>query len=165
MGFPLGSNLSEVKRFEAEKSIEHGADEIDMVINLGAVKNNDWITVEKDIAKVTLGLMKQGHVVPVKVILETGLLTNNEIIQACKVSENAGAKFVKTCTGFSVGAAMVEHIKLMKDSISAKMEVKASGGIKSFSQAIALIEAGATRLGTSSGVQLIKGNSDTSIGY
>lgn len=152
VGFPLGACLSEAKRRETVLAAEAGAKEIDMVINIGALKDRRWKIVEDDIRAVTTAVD-----LPVKVILETGLLTNEEIIEACKISEASGAKFVKTCTGFAVGSATVEHVKLMRAHVSSNVEVKASGGIKTFAQAQALIEAGATRLGTSSGVQLVTG--------
>lgn len=154
IGFPLGACLSEAKRDEAQWAASHGADEIDMVISLGAIKDKDWKYVERDIRAVTEGVS-----LPVKVILETGLLTKEEIVQASKVSEAAGARFVKTCTGFAAGAATVEDVALMRATVSEMVEVKASGGIKTFEQARALILAGATRLGTSSGVQLVTGQS------
>ncbi len=152
IGFPLGACLSESKRHEALLATSKGAQELDMVINVGAIKEKLWNYVEEDIRAVT-----EGVEIPVKVILETGLLTNDEIFQACKISELAGARYVKTCTGFAAGGATVEHIKLMRTSVSPRVEVKASGGIKTFEQAKALVEAGATRLGTSSGVQLVTG--------
>lgn len=150
IGFPLGANISSAKAAEARLAEEHGAQEIDMVINIGAAKDHQWNIVEKDISTVT-----KATTIPVKVILETGLLNHEEIINTCMASEAAGAKFVKTCTGFAPGSATVEHVKLMRQSVSAAIQVKASGGIKSYAQAVTLIEAGATRLGTSSGVQLI----------
>lgn len=152
IGFPLGACLTEAKAYEAKLAEARGANEIDMVINIGAVKEKLWAFVEQDIAAVT-GAVK----IPVKVILETALLTNDEIVMASEISEKAGARFVKTCTGFSGGGATVEHIQMMRKSVSPKVEVKASGGIKTHEQAIALISAGATRLGTSSGVQLVQG--------
>lgn len=160
VGFPLGACLSDAKRNEALLAVQMGAQEIDMVINLGAVKDQRWKDVENDIRAVTGAVS-----VPVKVILETGLLNNNEIMQACKSAEAGGARFVKTCTGFATGGATVEHVQLMRASISAKIEVKASGGIKTYDQAQALINAGATRLGTSSGVQLVLGQAITPQSY
>lgn len=152
IGFPLGVCLTEVKRVEAMLAVENGAQEIDMVINLGALKDQQWGFVEQDIRAVTNCVS-----VPVKVILETGLLSLDQIARASQCAEAAGARFVKTCTGFSTGGASVEHVKLMRGSVTSAVEVKASGGIKTIEQAMALIEAGATRLGTSSGVQLVTG--------
>ncbi|MEY4617462.1 MAG: hypothetical protein RJB66_2422 [Pseudomonadota bacterium] len=154
IGFPLGANLTASKSFEAQLAEENGAQEIDMVINIGAIKDRHWKKAEEDIRKVT-----QSISAPVKVILETALLTTEEIVESCKIAEAAGAKFVKTCTGFSGGAATVEHVRLMRATVSKNIEVKASGGIKTLDQAQDLIVAGATRLGTSSGVQLVTGQS------
>lgn len=150
IGFPLGCGLSEAKAFEAELAAKNGAQEIDMVLHIGAVKEGRWSFIEQDIQMVT-----QAVNIPVKVILETGFLNMEEIKRACQVSEAAGALFVKTCTGFAPGVATVDHIQLMRANVSQKLGVKASGGIKTYEQAIDLIKAGATRLGTSSGVQLV----------
>lgn len=154
VGFPLGASLSEAKASEAQWATKSGAQEIDMVLPIGAAKEGQWGQVEKDIHTVVKSVD-----IPVKVILETGFLNSDEIKKACQVSESAGALFVKTCTGFAPGAATVEHIKLMRASVSPRVNVKASGGIKTLEQAVALIEAGATRLGTSSGVQLVTNQS------
>lgn len=154
VGFPLGAGLSDAKAFEAQLAAKNGAQEIDMVLHVGAAKEGRWDLVEKDIHTVVKSVD-----IPVKVILETGFLEMEEIKKACQVSESAGALFVKTCTGFAPGVATVEHIKLMRASVSQRVNIKASGGIKTFEQAIALIEAGATRLGTSSGVQLVTNQS------
>lgn len=152
VGFPLGAMDSESKAFEAKKAIEHGADEIDMVINIGALKDRKLDFVRKDIAAVVQAT--SGH--KVKVIIETSLLSEEEKKLACQASLEAKAAFIKTSTGFNGGGATVEDIKLMKTVVGEKMGVKASGGIKSSTQALALIEAGATRLGTSSGVALVQ---------
>lgn len=154
VGFPLGAGLSEAKASEAQLAAKNGAQEIDMVLAVGAAKEGRWDWVEKDI-----GAVVKSVDIPVKVILETGFLEIEEIKKACQVAEAAGALFVKTCTGFAPGAATVEHIKLMRATVSQRVNVKASGGIKTYEQAIALIEAGATRLGTSSGVQLVTNQS------
>ncbi len=153
IGFPLGTHESKIKVLETEQAVAEGAREIDMVVRLDLVKAARWNEAESDIAAVVKAA--GGHVV--KVILETGLLTHDEIVSACKISESAGAHFVKTATGFLGRGASVEDIELMKKSISPKMEIKASGGVKTFAQALALIEAGATRLGTSAGVALVSG--------
>ncbi len=153
VGFPLGVSLSRVKSLETELAVADGADEIDMVIRLDLVKNANWREAEDDIRCV----VKAAGGKIVKVILETGLLTANEIGHSCRISEAAGAHFVKTATGFLGRGATVEDIKLMKKSMSLKMEIKASGGVKTFEQAVAMIESGATRLGTSSGVALVTG--------
>jgi len=151
IGFPLGVSLPKVKALETEMAITDGAREIDMVIRLDLVKTAQWTLAEKDIAEVVRAA--GGNVV--KVILETGLLNHDEIAHACKASEAAGAHFVKTATGFLGRGATVEDVQLMKKSCG--LEVKASGGVKTFEQAKAMIEAGATRLGTSSGVALVTG--------
>jgi deoxyribose-phosphate aldolase len=159
IGFPLGACLTKIKTAEAIAAVECGAQELDMVINIGALKEKNWSYVETDIREVCKSIPA-----PVKVILETCLLSNDEITLACKIAENAGASYVKTSTGFSTSGATLDHIKLMKISVSSLIGVKASGGIKTRDQAIQFINAGATRLGTSSGVELLKEfNSDTII--
>lgn len=152
VGFPLGVNLTRVKSFEAEKAIAEGAREIDMVLWIGGLKEKKYETVERDIREVVLACAGA----PVKVILETGLLTHDEKFIACRISEQAGAQFVKTCTGFAKGEATVSDVVLMRSAVSASMGVKASGGIRTRAAAQALISAGANRLGTSSSVALIK---------
>ncbi len=161
VGFPLGACLSELKAHETTIAIQLGAREVDMVIALGALKAGDWRLVEKDIS----GVVQAASSVPVKVILETGLLTPDEIIQACQVSESAGAAFVKTATGFLGRGATVEDIRLMRKSVSSKMQIKASGGIKTFQQARELLLAGADRLGTSSSVALVSGQPLSATNY
>ncbi len=152
VGFPLGACGSYIKKFEALYAIENGAQEIDMVISIGALKEKNWSFVEEDIK-----LVCSSHPTPVKVILETCLLTNEEIVEACKIAEAAGAAYVKTSTGFSTAGATLASVKLMKESVSSLLGVKASGGIKTREQALQFIEAGATRLGTSSGDLLVLG--------
>ncbi|WP_010270389.1 deoxyribose-phosphate aldolase [Paenibacillus senegalensis] len=154
-GFPLGAQLTSVKAFEAAKAVERGAAEIDMVINLGLLLDGEWKAVEDDIRQVVLSA---GNDTVVKVILETGFLTNPQKQAACQAAEQAGAHFVKTSTGFGPGGATVEDVKLMKASISPSMRVKASGGIRDTAAAMSMIEAGAARLGTSSGVTLMRGS-------
>jgi deoxyribose-phosphate aldolase len=153
VGFPIGAELSEAKVRETELVIAAGAKEIDMVIRIGAIKERNYSLAEKDIRAV---VQAAGGAV-VKVILETGLLTLDEIREASKISEQAGAHFVKTATGFLGRGASLEDIAIMKSAISAKMKIKASGGIKTQEQALAMIAAGAHRLGTSSGVALVQG--------
>lgn len=153
IGFPLGACDTETKAFEAAQAVKNGASEIDMVIQIGKLKDKKFDEVEADIRAV----VKAAGGKKVKVIIETALLTEDEKIAACKASLNAKAHFVKTCTGFSGGGATVEDITLMKSVVGDKMEIKASGGIKDTATAQALIEAGATRLGTSSGVALVQG--------
>jgi len=151
IGFPLGANTSQVKAFEAKDAIDNGADEIDMVINIGALKDGDVKYVYEDIKAVVDA--SQGHCV--KVIIETCLLTDEEKVLACELAKKAGATFVKTSTGFSTKGATVADVILMKKTVGNDCQVKASGGIKKYTDMLALLEAGATRIGTSAGVQLI----------
>ncbi len=153
IGFPLGANTSEVKAFEAADAIKKGADEIDMVINIGAAKDGKWDLVEEDIAAVNA--VKDGRIL--KVIIETSLLTNEEKVKACQAAQRAGADFVKTSTGFSTAGAKVEDVKLMRETVGSDMGVKASGGIRNLEDAKAMIAAGANRLGCSSGVAIMEG--------
>lgn len=153
IGFPLGACATESKAFETQWCVANGAAEIDMVIAIGQLKAQMNEYVEKDIAAVVSAA--QGK--PVKVIIETSLLNTEEKMRACELSMRAGAHFVKTSTGFAGGGATVEDIQLMKKIVGNKLEVKASGGVKSSAQAWQLIEAGASRLGTSSGVALVSG--------
>ncbi len=154
VNFPLANNPIDVTRFQTEKALEMGADEIDTVLNISALKNKNYKKVEKDIA-MTKEICQKNNL---KVILETDLLTQEEIVTASKCAVNGGANFVKTSTGFVKGGvgAKVEDVQLMYKTVSPfGLEVKASGGIKNYNQAIALINAGATRLGTSSGVEIV----------
>lgn len=153
IGFPLGASSSATKAFETAHAIKDGANEIDMVINVGALKSQKLLLVEEDIRDVVFAA--EGKVV--KVIIETSLLTEEEKVLACQIAEKAGANFVKTSTGFNGGGATVEDIKLMKESVSSKVEVKASGGIRDLETAKKMLAAGATRLGTSAGVSIVKG--------
>lgn len=151
VGFPLGANTTEIKAAEAALAVKHGADEIDMVINLGAVKTGNWRLVEEDIQAV----VKASGKAIVKVIIETCYLTEAEKIKACESAVKAGACFVKTSTGFGTGGASSDDVKLMKKVVADKLKVKASGGIRSYHDAIQMLEAGADRLGASSGVAII----------
>lgn len=153
-GFPLGANTTEAKVFEAKKAIEDGAGEIDMVINIGALKDGDYEYVENDI-KALVNASKGKAIV--KVIIEACLLNDEEKVRACELSMSAGADFVKTSTGFSSGGATEEDVRLMKSVVGDKLEVKASGGVRDKETALKMIEAGATRIGTSSGIKIIKG--------
>lgn len=153
VGFPLGASSSATKAFETAHAIKDGADEIDMVINIGALKSQKILLVEEDIRDVVHAA--EGKVV--KVIIETSLLTDEEKVVACQLAEKAGATFVKTSTGFNGGGATLEDIKLMKESVSTTMQIKASGGIKDLETAKKMLAAGATRLGTSAGVAILKG--------
>ena len=149
VGFPLGAMTTESKAYEAEIAVKNGAQEIDMVQNIGALKEKNYSYVEEDIKAV----VNQG--VTTKVILETCLLTREEIITACTIAEKAGASFVKTSTGFSTGGARIEDVALMKKTVP-HLNVKAAGGIKTFEDAVAMIEAGADRIGASRSLEIIK---------
>lgn len=151
IGFPLGANESAVKAFEAELAVKEGADEVDMVINIGALKSGLLDIVESDI-KAVRGACK-GKVL--KVIIETSYLTDEEKKTACRISTECGADFVKTSTGFSDRGATVEDVKLMAAASGANVKVKASGGVKTKEDALKMIEAGASRLGTSSGIKIV----------
>ena len=152
IGFPLGATLPDVKAYETRRAREEGATEFDMVINIGALKSKDFRLVERDIAGVVEAA--RGHVV--KVIIETALLTEEEKVEACVIAKAAGADFVKTSTGFAGKGATVEDVALMRRVVGADMGVKASGGIRSAQDAKAMIEAGATRIGASAGVKIVK---------
>jgi deoxyribose-phosphate aldolase len=154
VGFPFGVALPEVKAFEAWRALENGAREVDMVINLSALKSGDYETVRKDIEMV-VDVKRLYLDVTVKVIIETGLLTDEEKVLACKIAKEAGADFVKTATGF-FGGATVEDVRLMRETVGREMGVKAAGGIRTLQQALAMIEAGADRIGTSTAVAIIK---------
>jgi deoxyribose-phosphate aldolase len=153
VGFPLGAMQTRAKAFEAENAVAEGAAELDMVLNVGALKSGDLKAVEADIKAVRK--VAESPIV-LKVIIETGLLTAEEKIKACEVTKNAGADFVKTSTGFSGGGATVEDVALMREVVGPKMGVKASGGIKDWSTAVAMIKAGANRIGTSSGIVIVE---------
>lgn len=159
IGFPLGATTTDVKVFETENAIKNGASEIDMVINIGALKDQRYDEVQKDIE----GVIAAANGKTVKVIIETVLLTDEEKVKACELAEKAGATFVKTSTGFAGRGATPEDVKLMKDTVGNRLEVKASGGVRSLEDFEKMIEAGATRIGASAGVQIIEGldsNSD-----
>lgn len=152
IGFPLGAAVSDVKAYEARRAIFDGAGEVDMVINIGALKSGDICTVEDDIRAVSEAAHENG--VLCKVIIETALLTDEEKVQACLAAKNAGADFVKTSTGFSKGGATVHDIALMRRTVGSSLGVKASGGVKGIEDARAMFEAGATRIGASVGVKI-----------
>ena len=153
IGFPLGANTTEIKAAETEDAYRNGCDEFDMVINVGALKDGLYDYVREDIAAVVRAAKGR----TVKVIIETGLLTDEEKVKATQLACEAGANFVKTCTGFSQGKAEVPDIKLMKANCTRGVKVKASSGIRTYEDAKALIDAGAERLGTSSGIAIIEG--------
>ncbi|OJF92652.1 deoxyribose-phosphate aldolase [Alkalibacterium sp. 20] len=158
IGFPLGANTSKVKAFEAQQAVKEGATEVDMVINIGALKSEDYALVYDDIRAVVKAVNGKALV---KVIIEACLLNEHEKVRACESAKRAGADFVKTSTGFSTGGATLEDVKLMRKTVGKKMGVKASGGVRSIEDAIAMIEAGATRIGTSNGVAIVEGNEAT----
>lgn len=151
VGFPLGAMLTTAKAFEAAEAVKAGADEVDMVINIGALKDRNYDLVRADIKAV----VEACHARTVKVILENCLLTKDEIVKACELSMEAGAHFVKTSTGFSTGGALAEDVSLMKKTVGEKMKVKASGGIRTPEEARAMLSAGADRIGAGNGVSLL----------
>lgn len=153
IGFPLGANTTETKVFEAKDAIEKGADEIDMVINIGALKSGQDRLVEDEIRAIKEAI--GDHIL--KVIIETCLLTEDEKIRACQLTLKAGGDYVKTSTGFSTGGAKLEDVKLMKDQVKDQAKVKASGGIRDFATAQKMVEAGADRLGVSAGIAIVEG--------
>ncbi|PIC66203.1 deoxyribose-phosphate aldolase [Sporosarcina sp. P21c] len=153
IGFPLGATTPAVKAFETKDAVANGAGEIDMVINIGALKDRDDEWVESDIRAV----VEAANGTLVKVIIETCLLTDEEIVRACELSVKAGADFVKTSTGFSTGGATIHDVALMRKTVGPNVGVKASGGVRSGEDFDALVEAGATRIGASSGISIVKG--------
>ncbi|TAA68340.1 deoxyribose-phosphate aldolase [Planococcus salinarum] len=154
IGFPLGASTSETKAFETTDAIEKGAEEIDMVVNIGAIKSGNSELVKSDIQAVVTAA--KGKAI-VKVIIETCLLTDEEKVMASRLSKEAGADFVKTSTGFSTGGATIDDVKLMRKTVGAELGVKASGGVRSLEDVQAMIDAGASRIGASSGVQIMQG--------
>lgn len=154
IGFPLGASTTVVKAFETKDAIENGATEVDMVINIGALKAGDDETVLKDIQAVTASARGKALT---KVIIETSLLTDEEKERACKLAVQAGADYVKTSTGFSTGGATEEDVRLMRKTVGSAVGVKASGGVRSQEDAVGMIKAGATRIGASSGVKIVQG--------
>ncbi|MCH4167428.1 MAG: deoxyribose-phosphate aldolase [Megasphaera sp.] len=153
VGFPLGAMATKSKAAETAEAVASGADEIDMVMSIGRAKAGDWDYVTDDIRQVVTAAA--GHAV--KVILETGLLTENEKVRACQAAVAAGAAFVKTSTGFGHGGAVIADVQLMKRTVGGNARIKASGGIRDYATAAAMLAAGADRLGTSSGVSIIQG--------
>lgn len=156
IGFPLGANTSAVKAFEARDAIANGAEEVDMVINVGAMKAGDVDLVEKDIKAV----VDAANGTLVKVIIETCYLTDEEKVLACKAAAKAGADFVKTSTGFGTGGATPADVALMRSSIPDSMKVKASGGVHNYEEAMAVVEAGASRIGASAGMAIVAAAED-----
>jgi deoxyribose-phosphate aldolase len=157
VGFPLGAMQTHAKAFEAQNAVADGAGELDMVLNIGALKSGDFKAVAGDIQAVRKAAESP---IVLKVIIETCLLTEDEKIKACEITKDAGADFVKTSTGFAGGGATLEDVALMREVVGPEMGVKASGGIKDWSTALTMIKAGATRLGTSSGVEIVENAAD-----
>ncbi|XKM12871.1 deoxyribose-phosphate aldolase [Orbaceae bacterium ac157xtp] len=161
VGFPLGAMLTTAKAFETKAAIEAGAQEIDMVINVGWLKSGQWQQVEQDIQVVFTAAGKT----PLKVIIETCLLSKDEIVKVCQICKKIGVAFVKTSTGFSKSGAKEEDVKLMRETVGAEMGVKASGGIRDQTSADIMIAAGATRLGTSAGIAIVNNGKAESKDY
>lgn len=159
IGFPLGASSTNTKVFETEQAIKDGADEIDMVINVGELKFANYDVVKADIAGVVNAAKDKALV---KVIIETSLLTDEEKVQACELAKAAGADFVKTSTGFSGGGATIKDVKLMRETVGPVMGVKASGGVRDYESTKAMIDAGATRIGASAGIAIINGSGSAS---
>lgn len=159
IGFPLGAATSKVKAYETSDAIGRGAAEVDMVINIGALKSGDDDLVLRDIQAVVDAAAGKALV---KVIIETALLTDDEKVRACKLAVQAGANFVKTSTGFQGGGATAEDVALMRRTVGPNVGVKASGGVRSLDDVTKMVEAGATRIGASSGVQIVQGEQGTS---
>lgn len=161
IGFPLGANTTEVKVFETQNAIMLGADEIDMVVNISDVLSGEWESVSREITAIKQAC---GPIL-LKVIFETSLLSNEQIVKLCHISKHSGADFVKTSTGFSIGGATVEHIALMRDKVGSELGVKASGGVRTRETALAMIDAGASRVGASASVSIVTGEDSAIDGY
>jgi len=161
IGFPLGANCSSIKALETKEAVANGADEVDMVINIGAVKSGSWDTVEADITAVVSAATGK----LVKVILETSLLDKDEIVKACQIAKKSGADFVKTSTGFSTGGATTEDIQLMRKTVGPEFGVKASGGIRNKQDILAMIAAGANRIGVSGEIGIVDDEKKQDHGY
>ncbi|MBC5735479.1 deoxyribose-phosphate aldolase [Lawsonibacter faecis] len=157
IGFPFGTHTPEAKAAETAQAVADGVMEVDMVLNVGAVKSGDWGLVERDIMAVVKAAGNAG----VKVILETCLLTDEEKVHACEIAKRSGASFVKTSTGYSVGGATPHDVALMRKTVGPGMGVKASGGIRTYEDAVAMLQAGANRLGCSAGIKIIEGKTGT----
>jgi deoxyribose-phosphate aldolase len=155
VGFPLGATPPEVKVYETQQAIDDGATEVDMVINVGALKSKDYALVERDIASVARTCHAGGAVL--KVIIEAALLSDEEKVIACQLSKAAGANYVKTSTGFGPGGATVHDVELMRRAVGPEMGIKAAGGIKDYEDAQAMVAAGATRIGASAGIKIVQG--------
>lgn len=157
IGFPLGANRAEIKALEAVRACTDGALELDMVINIGAAKDGNWSVIQTEIESIVRAAQER----IVKVILETALLSNEQIVRVCKIAKDAGAMYVKTSTGFASGGATIEAVKLMRETVGDDMGVKASGGIRDLETLLKMVDAGANRIGTSSGVGIMEHGSGT----
>lgn len=157
IGFPHGATLPQVKAYEARAAVEAGADELDMVINIAALKAKDYQVILKELAAVREALVRAPRRIVLKAILETGLLSDEEKVAGAILAQAGGADFVKTSTGFGPRGATVEDVKLLREAVGLQMRIKAAGGIRDYQAAVAMIEAGADRLGTSAGVAIITG--------
>ena len=153
IGFPLGATPTETKVFEAKQALQNGADELDMVVNLGALKSGNWDYVLSDIQ----AIRRAGENFTLKVIIETSVLTDEEKVKVCQLADQAGADFVKTSTGFTGGGATAADVALMKKSVREGVQVKASGGVRTREDFDAMVAAGATRIGASAGVKIVEG--------
>lgn len=162
VGFPLGAMTKEAKAFETKQAIENGAQEVDMVLNVGAMKDKQYDVVLADIKAVVEAAKEKALV---KVILENCLLNKEEIVKACELSKEAGADFVKTSTGFSTGGAKAEDVKLMRETVGTRMGVKASGGVRTTKDAEEMIAAGASRIGASASISIVQGTETSKSGY
>jgi deoxyribose-phosphate aldolase len=158
VGFPLGATSTEAKVFEAQQAVKDGATEIDMVINIGQLKSGNDDFVGNDIEAVVNAT--KGEAIT-KVIIETALLSDEEKVRACELAKEAGADFVKTSTGFSTGGATIEDVKLMRETVGSDVGVKASGGVRDYEGAVEFINAGATRIGASSGIAIVEGSKES----
>ncbi len=162
VGFPLGATSTQAKALETQTAVSHGATEIDMVINIGWLKSGDFESVKRDIKEV---VRFAGRLIPVKVIIETCLLTDEEKIKACVLAKEAGAAYVKTSTGFSKSGATPADIALMRKVVGQELGVKASGGVRTYDDAIQMMESGATRLGASASIKIVLGKTSPTTGY
>jgi deoxyribose-phosphate aldolase len=162
IGFPLGATTTAAKAAETREAVENGAAEVDMVINIGFLKSGKYDYIRKDIEGVVKAAKPKALV---KVIIETCLLTDEEKVKVCTIAKEAGADFVKTSTGFSTGGAAVEDVKLMRQTVGPEIGVKASAAIRDYETAVKMIEAGATRLGTSASIAIINGDKNVAKGY
>ncbi len=164
IGFPLGATTTEVKIFEAKQAVENGAAEIDYVVNISDVLNGRYGMVKGEMQQFVQFRSQSNRPVMIKIILETCYLTNKHIIEVCKLAKETGLDFVKTSTGFGTDGATVEHIRIMRETVGPELGVKASGGIRSYEDCIAMVEAGASRIGASASVAIVSGATNEQTG-